>query len=251
MKNQADLQKRFHQQTDWVRYFNRLANPCIALREIALAKRIVRYVPVREYPLRILDAGAGEGAVLHYLRPHFPMDTLIPIDFSLEKVSFLKHCMQEIHPVCGDVLHLPFADQSFDLVVMRDLLHHVNWNREAVVAEGWRVLRNGGVVVILESDGKKLLNRIFRLLYPAERGSADSSPDTMRRLGTRFGGGILEFVESSFLVRTLGFVLGWPSGWLGLPIRGCYKLAALWEAGCTRLLPRKRWMYMMLVLQKP
>lgn len=53
------------------------------------------------------------------------------------------------HPVVGDALKLPFADESFDGVVCTNALHHMP-SYEATLHELFRVLRPGGRAVFAE-----------------------------------------------------------------------------------------------------
>jgi SAM-dependent methyltransferase len=196
-----------------------------------------------------LEVGCGEGSNLLYLQRRLPDLELVGIDFSLEKVRFLGRSCPRSKAVCSDATSLPFGRRQFDVVLYRDLLHHVSWAREKVLTEGLRVLRNDGVVIVFESNGRTLLNRLFQRLYPAERGMRDSTPAQLLALGSRLGRPTIEHVEASFLVRALGFVVGWPEDagrWL---IRPLYMLAR----GCERLIecliPRHCWSYMMMTLR--
>ena len=213
-----------------------------------MAERIADALPAGG--CRILEVGCGEGGVIAYLRQRRPDARYFGLDFSEEKVRFLEEHCRHATSVCGDALCLPFGADAFDAVIYRDVLHHVNWAREQVVAEGLRVLRQGGVVIVLESNGRTLLNRLFQLLYPAERGLRNSTWAELTAMGTRMGRATIEYVEASFLVRAIGFVVGWPEGpgaWL---VRPLYAAARMWEAIVERLAPRSSWTYMMMCLRR-
>lgn len=51
----------------------------------------------------------------------------------------------------ADACALPFADNSFDIVFEKDMLHHVN-NPQKAISEIYRVTRKGGKVVIIEAN---------------------------------------------------------------------------------------------------
>lgn len=51
----------------------------------------------------------------------------------------------------ADACHLPFDDDSFDLVFEKDMLHHVN-NPPKALSEIWRVTKRGGQVIIIEAN---------------------------------------------------------------------------------------------------
>jgi SAM-dependent methyltransferase len=65
----------------------------------------------------LLDAGCGNGILVNNLRtPHFVVGT----DRSF---SALMHV--QINPCQADILNLPFADQSFDIVVGTEIIEHL------------------------------------------------------------------------------------------------------------------------------
>lgn len=51
------------------------------------------------------------------------------------------------HPICGDIVHLPYRDNSFNFVTALDILEHVK-NDYKVVSEINRILKQKGIVVI-------------------------------------------------------------------------------------------------------
>lgn len=198
----------------------------------------------------MLEVGCGEGGVIAWLCRQRPDLECVGLDFSEEKVRFLGGHCSGARAVCGDAQSLPFAEACFDAVVYRDVLHHVNWARQQVLAEGLRVLRPGGVVVVLESNGRTALNRLFQWLYPAERGLRDSTWSNLMALGNGMGHASIEHVEASFLVRAIGFVLGWPEGWRAWLVRPVYQAAEIWESLVKRCAPRRSWTYMMMCVRR-
>lgn len=242
------LQQDFHRGADAQRFFNRLRNPWICRREEQLTRRIGALRPMAA---NVLEVGCGEGSNLAYLAESLPGISLHGMDFSEAKVDFARKLLPVAEFRCADAQALPYADASFDIVFCRDLLHHVDFNRDGVLAEMIRVLKPGGVAAVFESRGKAPLNLLFQLFYPVERGLRHSSPETLHVLGQKHGQARLEFVECSFLVRALAFLLGWPER--GLPRRlawGIYTLANGIEWLLRLLLPKKYWIYMLLVIKK-
>ncbi len=248
-EREAADQRAFHQSADQGRFHNRLHNPHVRRKEQALAAAVAQAAGggVRN----LLEVGCGEGSNLYFLAQALPRAAQVGLDFSPGKLGFLRRRLPGTAVVCGDATCLPLAGASFDLVLLRDLLHHVNFARRQALAEAFRLLRPGGALVVLESHGGKLLNRVFMALLPVERGLKDSRPESLLALGRELGRAQLSFVEASFALRALGYVLGWPTGWLSWPARAVYALAALWEGLVKRLLKPSRWTYMMLVIPKP
>ncbi len=102
---------------------------------------------IRIKPDTILDLGAGSGASLPHLQSRFRRARVFAVDFSetmlryaLRRGSWLKRP----RVICSDARHLPFRDQSIDLVFSNLMLQ---WCRpeEDYLAEVRRVLRGGGL----------------------------------------------------------------------------------------------------------
>ncbi|HLX53936.1 MAG TPA: methyltransferase domain-containing protein, partial [Aquella sp.] len=89
----------------------------------------------------ILDLGSGPGTLAHNNLPSYP--TLI-FDLSL---SMLKMSDTYYHRVGGDAGNLPFAANSFPIIISNLMLQWPH-NKEQVVSEAWRVLRPGGKLIL-------------------------------------------------------------------------------------------------------
>ncbi len=99
----------------------------------------------------ILDIGCGEGYVSIKLaekcKKVVGLD-ILPRDLKLaEDKKTRSRYKEKITFMSGDVLNLPFPDNSFDLVCLLDVLPHIKQDREAL-AEIGRVLRPSGRLVM-------------------------------------------------------------------------------------------------------
>jgi len=72
----------------------------------------------------MLDVGSGSGRLYNYLKDANAVTRLSMIDFI---DSARKKCEENtgVLPTKWDGVHIPFPDDSFDLVVMMDLLLHI------------------------------------------------------------------------------------------------------------------------------
>ncbi len=126
-------------------------------------REIMREVAALPVKGRLLDVGGGTGRVSSAIRDL--VDEIIIADVSF---GMLKETLQTpLKPVCGGSESLPFADESFERVIMVDALHHVI-NHAKSAREMFRVLKPGGVLIIEEPDirtfGVKLIALAEKLL---------------------------------------------------------------------------------------
>lgn len=91
----------------------------------------------------VLDAGCGLGAYLERL--HRFARLAAGLEFDRQRASEATRRMPGI--VCGAAEHLPYAANSFDLVLSHEVLEHVADDRRST-AEMLRVLRPGGRLVL-------------------------------------------------------------------------------------------------------
>lgn len=243
------LQRDFHRDADHQRFVNRIENPHIVSKELALLGRLAGAAGSGSAPADLLEVGCGEGSNLYFLRRIFPAARVVGLDFSPAKAAYAGRASGAL-AVCGEAQALPFRADSFDLVLMRDLLHHLPWARGECLAEGMRVLRPGGALVVMEGRAEPVLNRLWRAYNPAERGMADNTPRFLHDLAARFGPVRLDYVEAGFLLRALAYFLGPPRGATGPAVDGLYRAVAAYERLLARWLPRSRWTYLMLTIDK-
>lgn len=104
----------------------------------------------------ILDLGSHNGAFGKLIS----MDRearIIGVDMSHGVIP-----AEEVEFIRADILHLPFKDESFDLVSARAILHHVPDDVESAIKEAGRVLRSGKVLICQEPTSDNLVSEMAR-----------------------------------------------------------------------------------------
>jgi len=91
----------------------------------------------------LVDLACGGGL----LAPHLAGKGHRHIGLDLSPTALPVAREHGVVPVRGDVLHLPFGDETADVVVAGEVLEHVA-EPTALVAEACRVLRPGGTLVL-------------------------------------------------------------------------------------------------------
>ena len=91
----------------------------------------------------ILEIGCGSGAVIGSL----PNDCIATaMDISIEMVKVVKQELN-INGIVGDAETLPFKNGIFDTVIASEVIYYLN-NPINMIKESYRVLKNGGVIII-------------------------------------------------------------------------------------------------------
>jgi SAM-dependent methyltransferase len=108
-----------------------------------------------ESSVRVLEIGCGVGLLQQRLRPL--LTHLWGIDPSIASLAAAPGA----RGIAADGLQLPFADESFHLVIAVCVLHHVPPDRRAAfLAEAARVVRRGGILTLCEHNPWNPLTRL-------------------------------------------------------------------------------------------
>jgi len=118
-------------------------------------ERILRWIGPRSNERRCLDLGGGSGMTGRLLTTT-GVPFLVCMDISAE---MLRH--SGLLSVQGDALKLPFANDSFDLIVAAAFLHHVPGHESEVLRECARILAPNGRIVGYDPNARSLQNRVF------------------------------------------------------------------------------------------
>jgi ubiquinone/menaquinone biosynthesis C-methylase UbiE/DNA-binding transcriptional ArsR family regulator len=114
----------------------------------AFGHLLLRILP----PLTVADLGSGEGLLSELLAGR--CKKVIAVDNSKKIVEFgaakaKKNGLKNLEFRQGDLQHPPIDPESVDLVILSQALHHAD-DPEAAISAAYKLLRNGGQVLILD-----------------------------------------------------------------------------------------------------
>lgn len=219
-----------------------LEHPVVGARERELVR--AAFEPVGK---RMLDVGAGNGATLVHLGDP---EGAVGLELFPDKLRLARGRLRRAGLVAGSAYALPFAAGSFDHVIVRDVVHHLE-RPETMLRECHRVLIFGGRVDLLEPCRYNPLIALHALSQRVERGELRSTVPHLRGLLETAGLRIdREQRYQPLPLHRLVFHRRF-----GLPALGARSWARLAveaaEAAAARLVPRFAWAYIHLRATKP
>ncbi len=163
---------------------------------------------------RVLEIGAGTG------RDSFPLirhgAKVVQLDYAENSLRILKKLADDLSLpaiiVGGDTFHLPFADETFDVVFHQGLLEHFQRPQAvALLKENIRVLKKGGILLVDVPQryhpytlAKHILMAVNRWFAGWERSfSIGELERRMRELGLTTIHSYGEWMYPSFFYRSL------------------------------------------------
>lgn len=127
----------------------------------------------------LLDAGGGTGRVSKVLAGK--VSGVVVADLSIRMLQEAAH-KNGLITARSKTETLPFADQSFQRIIMVDALHHV-YDQKRTILELWRVVKAGGRIVIEEPDVRTLAVKMVALMEKiALMRSRFLAPETIAQL---------------------------------------------------------------------
>ena len=116
--------------------------------------------------LKILEVGCGRGHFLNMIKTNYPTCEVYGIDLDDGHIKYAKAQSKklniDVNYFVADVKHLPFEDNSFDIVFSHTLIEHLPF--DDFIQEQKRVLKANGKLVIMRVDMVKRNDKPFEYL---------------------------------------------------------------------------------------
>lgn len=236
------IQTNYFEEAEAGKFFHQTTHPYFSLTEKSLLDTVQPQAGER-----LLEVGCGEGGNLFFFRDRGAR--LFGIDLFLRKLEFARTHLPHCRFVCCGAERLPFPDESFDLVLCRDVLHHLP-EREPALREMARVCRRGGRMIIIEPNGRNPVMSLQPRLIKAEAAIKQNSPASLEGLLARETGMRPRLIPRQPLP-VFRMILHYR---YGLPWLGRWKWVQwIFDAinhRAVRLVPQSRWGYLVFEIRK-
>ena len=228
------------------RFFWRTKNPHIKLIESRLLKNAFKNINGH----KILEVGCGTGANFVFLKDYF--SDLTGVDINDEALAVGRRHVSEAKFLRGKVQEMPFTDEAFDVVFMRDVLHHIYEENEkkSALKEMKRVCRQNGRLVIIEPNYKNIIIFFQSLIRKEEKGLKNSRPEFIKKWLTDTGYRLIKISEAEPLPLDrliLHYRTGLP--WLGQSFIIRF-LFSFFNSMYKILIPKRLWAYIIFKAEK-
>jgi SAM-dependent methyltransferase len=137
---------------------------------------------LREPAPSILEIGCSSGFLIKEMSRAFPAALIIGADVVREPLYKLANDLPSIPLLRFDLLQCPLPSDSFDAVVMLNVLEHIKDDRGAL-AQVHRILRPGGVIVVEVPAGPHLFDAYDKALMHFRRYRSAELADKLRHVG--------------------------------------------------------------------
>jgi 2-polyprenyl-3-methyl-5-hydroxy-6-metoxy-1,4-benzoquinol methylase len=118
-------------------------------------------------PQSILEIGTGYGVMAHYFSHRYPEARVLGVDLNEKRIVTAQATVKGRSGIefrHENILTLP--EESYDLLVMQDVIHHVGLgNQELLIAKTWRLLRPGGRLLLRDIDGDRLVGTFNAFIW--------------------------------------------------------------------------------------
>src|SRR5690606_13514670 len=134
---------------------------------------------------KILDMGCGMGSTSDFLSKQ-NLGEITGLDFSQEELDKAKSWYPHITYVQANAEQMPFDDETFDTIILRDALHHFyeEADFDKVGKEIVRILKKDGILIFFDPNVNFIIKALRKV---AKHEDAECSYEEVRDIVKKFG----------------------------------------------------------------
>lgn len=122
--------------------------------------RTFKQLTTQKHFTKILDIGCAGGFMTNKIAQMFPDSKIYGIDAYRKAIKYAKNQFPHIYFKVADAHKLPFADETFDLVICYETIEHV-LDPKKILLEMRRIISKEGIVIIAMDSG----NLMFQIIW--------------------------------------------------------------------------------------
>lgn len=105
--------------------------------------------------LNVLDLGAGEGSTSQLLSKN---NFVVSVEIKRERIIKIQ-LSDTLHPVLADCINVPLKNKSVDLIILQDVVEHINFGCD-FIEKLFFLLKDNGLIFLSTPNKYSLLNLI-------------------------------------------------------------------------------------------
>lgn len=123
---------------------------------------VIKEIKALQYR-NLLDVGCGTGEILNKIATDKNNYYGLDLSEKMIEIAKSKKNSKNITYLVGDSEFLPFDNETFDVIICIESFHHYP-NPNAVMKEFYRVLNNGGILLLCDMYRKAPLRQFYNVL---------------------------------------------------------------------------------------
>ncbi len=149
--------------------------------------------------IKWLEAGCGPGFWNFLFSNNEKIDFSVGVDISdcltQAQAYKIENKIEPVHFIKGDILKLPFPDESFDFITSLGVIEHFD-NPQIPLLEMRRVLKKGGIL-FLDTPNRGLWS-LWNRFFPIDEHEDYYSPDELRAIAQKCDLEVIEYYAKAF-----------------------------------------------------
>lgn len=126
----------------------------LSLERAKFVKKIIEKVTELSGKM-ILDLGSGEGSTSQLLSTN---NFVVSLEVKPERIKKINNS-NSLHPLLADAFQLPLKNNSFDIIIMQDVIEHIDLT-DSLIEDLFSLLKTDGIIYLSTPNKLSVINII-------------------------------------------------------------------------------------------